>query len=121
MSNLPKVTPVDSSTDTKRFYNQYFTDFINFPTNQVDAVIGFFTSRGFEKTSAIAVGTVMLQQAKLDSINVFELLDTLKGLDNIQLSSVVTEVLNYNRLRTSTLGFKLATNNDTVEKRNVVV
>ena len=53
MSNLPKVVKDDSSNDVKRFYNQYFTDFINFPTNQVDAVIGFFTSRGFEKASAI--------------------------------------------------------------------
>ena len=120
MSNLPKVTPVDSSTDTKRFYNQYFTDFINFPTNQVDAVIGFFTSRGFEKTSAIAVGTVMLQQAKLDSINVFELIDTLKGLTNVQLSDIVANVLNYDREKISTLGFKVESKYEKLEQRNIL-
>ena len=121
MSNLPKVQKTDSANDTKRFYNQYFTDFINFPTNQVDAVIGFFTSRGFEKTSAIAVGTVMLQQAKLDSINVFELLDTLKKTDSVQLSSVVTEVLNYNREKISTLGYRVVDVQDRTEARNIGV
>ena len=49
MSNLPKVVKNDSSNDVKRFYNQYFTDFINFPTNQVDAVIGFFTREDLKK------------------------------------------------------------------------
>jgi len=121
MSNLPKVVKDDSSNDVKRFYNQYFTDFINFPTNQVDAVIGFFTSRGFEKTSAIAVGTVMLQQAKLDDINVFELLDTLKKTDSVQLSSVVTEVLNYNREKISTLGYRVVDIQNRTEARNIGV
>lgn len=121
MSNLPKVQKIDSANDTKRFYNQYFTDFINFPTNQVDAVIGFFTSRGFEKTSAIAVGTVMLQQAKLDNINVFELLDTLKKTDEVQLSSVVTEVLNYNREKISTLGYRVVDTDSRIEARNIGV
>ena len=121
MSNLPKVVKDDSSNDVKRFYNQYFTDFINFPTNQVDDVIGFFTSRGFEKTSDIAVGTVMLQQAKLDDVNVFELLDTLKKTDSVQLSSVVTEVLNYNREKISTLGYRVVDIQNRTEARNIGV
>ena len=121
MSNLPKVQKTDSANDTKRFYNQYFTDFINFPTNQVDAVIGFFLKRGFDQGAAQSTGTVLLQQAKIDSVNIFTLLDTLKGLDEVQLSTVVAEVLNYNRDSSTSVGFKRPQTVDKIEKRNIVV
>jgi hypothetical protein len=120
-SNLPKTQSRDSASEVKQFYNQYFTDFINFPSNDVDAVIGFFENRGFSKTGAIAVGTVLLQQAKLDGIKVFELLDTLKQTDQVQLSSVVTEVLNYNREKISTLGYKVDNTSNRIEARNIEV
>tara|TARA_A200000159_G_C7042931_1_gene222831 strand:- start:70 stop:432 length:363 start_codon:yes stop_codon:yes gene_type:complete len=120
MSSLP-TSPKSSDQNVTEFFDNYFNEKLAFPSNEVDAVIGFFEKRGFEKNSAISTATVLLNQAKIDGVKIFELLDTLKGLDNVQLSSVVTEVLNYNRLRTSTLGFKLAANNDSVEKRNVVV
>ena len=116
-----KLEPVDSATEVKEFFNKYFTDPISYNATQVDSVVGFFLKRGFEQSSATGVATVLLQQAKTDDVNVYTLLDTLKGLDNIQLSTVVTEILNYNRLRSSTLGFRLTTNVDTAEKRNVVV
>ena len=77
--------------------------------------------RNFDKTSAQTIGTVLMQQAKLDDVNVFELLDTLKGLDTLQLSAVVTEVLNYNRSKVSTLGYRLNTSTDKLETRNVLV
>jgi len=120
MSSLP-TTPKTNDQNVTEFFDNYFTEKLSFSTNEVDAVIGFFQKRAFDESSSISTATILLNQAKLDGVKIFELLDTLKGLDNVQLSSVVTEVLNYNRLRTSTLGFKLAANNDTVEKRNVVV
>jgi hypothetical protein len=120
MSSLP-TTPKTNDKNVTEFFDNYFTEKLSFPTNEVDAVIGFFQKRGFDGSSSISTATILLNQAKLDNVKVFELLDTLKGLDNIQLSSVVTEVLNYNRLRTSTLGFKLSADSFTVEKRNVVV
>ena len=48
-----------------------------------------------------------LKQAKLDGIKVFELLDTLKSLDKLQLSFTVATVLNFNRQKVSTLGFRV--------------
>ena len=65
---------------------------------------------------------MILQQAKIDDINVFQLLDTLKGTDDVKLSSVVTELLNYNRQKISTLGFKVDADAGTwSEKRNIMV
>jgi hypothetical protein len=64
---------------------------------------------------------VLLQQAKLDEVNVFQLLDTLKGLNELQLSAVVAEVLNYNRQKNSTLGFRVEDTSELLEKRNVLI
>lgn len=121
-TNLP-VTPAKkgSDGDVKNFFNQYFTEKLSFPSNDVDAVIGFFESRDFERTAAISVATALLEQAKIDDVKVFKLLDTLKGLDNVQLSVVVGEVLNFNRSKTSTLGFKRDSNVSKLEQRNVKV
>ena len=122
MSNsLPTVKSQNSEKKVTQFFDNYFIEKLSFPSNEVDAVIGFFEKRGFQKSAAISTSTILLNQAKIDEVNVFELLDTLKGLDKIQLSTVVTEVLNYNRLSTSTLGFKLSSSTDTLEKRNVAV
>jgi len=119
-SNLPKKQETDSGAEVKQFFNKYLTDRIEYPASEVDAVIGYFENRGFEKSSAIAVATALLQQAKIDSINVFELIDTLKGLTNVQLSDIVANVLNYDREKISTLGFKVESKYEKLEQRNIL-
>jgi len=49
---------------------------------------------------------VILKQAKIDSVNVFTLLDQLKKFNGMQINLLVGEILNNNRTNTSTLGFK---------------
>lgn len=119
-SSLPVQTQSNDKKVTE-FFDKYFTKKLEFSTNEVDAVIAFFEKRGFDRSAAISTGTILLQQAKLDDIKVFVLLDTLKEFDETKLSAVVAEVLNYNRINTSTLGFKSNAVVDTLEKRNVVV
>jgi len=121
MSSLPKQkTKKYTDQEITTFFDEFYSKELSFPSNQVDAVIGFFENRNFDKTAAIAVSTVLLKQAKIDNVNVFKLLDTLKGLEAVQLSAVVTEVLNYSRARTSTLGFKRTESSNKTEKRNIV-
>ena len=43
-------------------------------TNDVDAMVGYFESRGFSKQSSISTATVLLTQAKIDGINAFTLI-----------------------------------------------
>lgn len=121
MSNLPKSVTTDSAEETREFFDQYFTKSITFPSNEVDAVIAFFEKRGFEKQAAQSVATVLLQQAKIDEVNVFELIDTLQGLTRVQLSKIVATILNYNREKISTIGFKTESTTEKLEKRNIVV
>lgn len=120
MSSLPSEKPSNASDKgITNFFNNYFSKKLSFPTNQVDAVTIFFEKRGFDKSAAITVATTILQQAKVDRVNVFKILDTMQGLNELQLSAVVTEILNYNRARVSTLGYKRVEGADKHEKRNI--
>lgn len=121
MSSSLKITPVDSSNETKEFFNKYFTETISYSANQVDSVVGFFLKRGFDETSATGIATVLLQQAKVDEVNIFTLLDTLKGLTDVQVSGLVGEIVNYNRSKVSVIGFKVTDLVTKQEQRNIVV
>jgi hypothetical protein len=118
MSNLPSNT---NNQEVRTFFDKFFLEQITFPSNQIDAVLGFFIKRGFGEEAARSTGIVLLNQAKLDNVNVFELLDKLKTLSDAQLSRVITEVLNYYRVQTSVLGFKKTNNNDSFESRNILL
>jgi len=119
-TNLPvSDESKDSSTETRNFFNNYFTSQVSFPAVEIDAVVGFFLKRGFEEQSARSTAIVLLNQAKLDSVNVFQLVDTLKGLSDVQLSQVVSEILNQTREKTSALGFRLLNVDETTESRNI--
>lgn len=111
----------DSASKTKRLFDRYFTKEISYPSNQVDAVVGFFRKRGFEELASISVATVLLQQAKIDNVNVFTLLETLEGLEKIKLSNLVAAILNSNRSKISKLGYKTQTDTENnLEYRNII-
>ena len=116
-----KLEPSDSSSEVKEFFDKYFTDPISYSATQVDSVVGFFLKRGFEESSATGVATVLLQQAKIDNVNVYTLLDTLKGLEDVQISGLVGEIVNYNRSKVSVIGFKTDNTITRQESRNIVV
>ena len=62
---------------------------------------------------------MILTQSRVDDINPFVVLDTLKKLDETQLSEVVTQIMNISREKTSTLGYKIQILEDTFESRNI--
>jgi hypothetical protein len=109
----------DSADAVRSFFDRYYEQQIAFPSNQVDAVLGFFLKRGFQDQAAKSTAIVLLNQARADSINVFKLIDTLKGLTDVELSRIVTEVLNQAREKTSVLGYKLINTAPTIEGRNI--
>ena len=118
--NLPKKEPTDSAENVKRFFNTYYQKQLAYPSNEVDAVIGFLESKGFDRPAAQSTGAVLMQQAKLDGVKVFELLDTLKSLEKLQLSFTVANILNFNRQKISTLGFRVTNSTTPLEARNIM-
>jgi len=93
----------------------------SFPSNEYDAVQGFFESKNFEKISAKTIAYIILTQAKIDNVPVFQILDTFKKLSVLQLNETVAEILNRNRYKTSVLGFKSERTPISLANRNVKV
>lgn len=120
-SNLPSTPITDSSQDVKQFFDNYFKHEVTFPSVQIDATVSFFLKRDFDLESSRSTAIVLLNQARLDNVNVFELLDTMKSMTNTQLSQIVAQVLNASREKTSVLGYKVAPIIDNYESRNILV
>jgi hypothetical protein len=117
--NLNNTETIDSSNEVRNLFDKFYQNEVTFPAVQIDAVVGFFLKRGFDEESARNLTVVLLNQARADNVNVFQLIDTLKGLTDVQLSGVVTEILNVYRERTSALGYKLTNEPVTLESRNI--
>jgi len=120
-TNLPTQTSIDSTQEVKQFFDKYYLNQISFPSNQIDAVVGFFLQNGFDQESARSTGIVLLNQAREDNVNVFELIDTLKTLSDVQLSQVVAQILNAYREKISVLGYRVSISVDEYESRNILV
>lgn len=120
-TNLPLPQVTGTTIEVKEFFDKYYTTKISFPSNQIDAVVGFFTKHGFDQQSARSTGIVLLNQARIDNVSVFELIDSLSALTDIQLSQVVAQILNSYRESTSLLGYRIAQVADEYESRNILV
>lgn len=105
-SNLPiQKNQVSSSDLTLQAFNNYYSKPIEIQVDTLQAMSGFFQSKGFDPTASDSIAIVIISQAKKDSYNPMQILDTLRGLDNVELSALVSEILNYNRYKTSFLGY----------------
>lgn len=116
--NLPN-TLVD--VENKQFFDKFFTHEVTFPAGEIDAAVGFFLKKGFEQDAARSTAIVLLNQARLDNVSTFKLLDTLKVLTDMQLSQIVAQVLNAYRDKVSILGYRIESTANTYESRNVLV
>jgi hypothetical protein len=124
-TNLPDNTkPVDSASKMKQFFDTYYDKPVTFPAGESDAVIGFFTSRGYEISAANALTTTLLKQSRAETppVSVFQLVDKLKGLSEVQLNRIIIEILNYNRIPTSILANRVdQSSQNQFEVRNILV
>jgi len=105
-TNLPISTTTDSAAQTKLFFNNYGQTPLEFLASEVDATVGFFTGKGFDQSAALVVAETVLKQAKIDGTPIFKILDTLAGFEAPGLSILVGQILNNNRVNSSTLGFR---------------
>jgi hypothetical protein len=122
ITNLPSPRVSDSSDSadgTKLFFDQYGREPLEFSANEVSAAVGFFQSNGFGDEAAQVTASVILTQAKLDGVPVFNLIDSLKSLNGLQLSSLIGEILNNNRNASSTLGFRTNSVSKSDQTRNI--
>ena len=119
-SNLPFSTPNDSANSTIRAFDNYYSQPIEIDTNVYNAMVGFFASKKFERLAAENISVIIIKQAKKDNYNPMKILDTLKGLDSVELSALVAEIINYNRFKTSFLGYALQFKTSEEVLRNII-
>ena len=104
-NNLPSEgQSTDSSQETLRVFDTYSVAPLNIDAATYDAMTAFFSTRGFGEEAARSTAYIIIKQAILDNYNPFTLIETLKGLSTVEISSLITEILNYNRYKTSSLG-----------------
>jgi hypothetical protein len=120
-TNLPSNIVPGQQATVKQFFDKFFNHEVTFPAAQIDAITGFFLKRGFDESSSKSITIILLNQARIDNVSVFELIDSLKKLTDIQLSQVVGQVINAYRENTSLLGYRIAPLVDTYETRNILV
>jgi hypothetical protein len=102
-SNLPGMRQTDNST--LQAFDTYFSQPIEIKVSTLNSMVSFFTSKGFDQTAAENVALVIITQAKKDNLNPMQVLDTLRGLGEVEISALVAEIINFNRFKTSFLGY----------------
>lgn len=119
-NNLPKSTTNNSANSTVRIVDQYFQSTLELDNSVLTAMTGFFEKRGFGADAAESTAIIILQQATKDNLNAMEIIDTLSGISDVEISALVGEILNYNRLKTSSLGIYNATPPTDYINRNIL-
>lgn len=120
ITNLPP-SATSNEVEIKQFFDKFFVNTVSFPCDQIDAVVGFFQRRDFDLVSARATAIVLLNQARTDDVNVFELLDTLKTFPTVQLNQIVAQIINSYREKTSLIGYRISYIDNVYESRNILV
>ena len=119
-TNLPPKDKDNLDKTIEKLTSDPYVEKFQFNVGEYDATIGFFVKRGFSRISAESTAYVVLQQAKIDSVNPQEILDKLTYASPAQLSELITIVLNANRYKSSRLGVRQTrTTKDTVS-RNIL-
>jgi hypothetical protein len=110
-NNLPNKEATDSLQKVVKYFDGYYKIPVDLDEESIDQLQGFFESKGFDKTAAKNVTYVILKTAKESNYKVQEIIDSLSGYSPIQLNDFLISILNFNRVKTSSLGIlsKVAT------------
>jgi hypothetical protein len=110
-----------TKSNDKLFFSELNRDSLSFNDQEVDSVINYFLKRGFDDVAAVNTALILLRQAGEDKVKVFTLIDLLKGLNDVQLSEVIAQIINTNRTKTSSIGYIFNINREIFDKRNIIV
>ena len=119
-SNLPQKLRDNLQKTADTLVDNNYKERFEFSQNDLDATVGFFVKRGFARQPAEDTAYIILQQAKIDSVPVAQILDQLTYANPVQLSELISTILNANRYKSSRLGVRnTRTVKDTVS-RNII-
>jgi hypothetical protein len=119
INTLPQ-TFSDSAKKTLDYFNNYNTIPLEFSSNEIDQIVGFFTSNGFSKESADLISSIFLEESKKTNLSVLSLLNSLKTQQGLDINESIALILNKYRSSTSRLGFKSNSDLPISIKRNLL-
>jgi hypothetical protein len=119
-TNIPIEKAGDSSDNTAKFFDDFYNQPIDINNNVMLSIKAYFEKRGFDPSSAETTAIIIVSQAKKDNLNPMNILDTLQGLSDVDISGLVTEILNYYRFKTSNLGVYVTPNSSDEVQRNIL-
>ena len=103
-SNLPTNTTTTNLQKVVQYFDSYYSTPINLDATSIDVLKGFFESKGFDLQSAENITYIILKTAKQSNYKPQEIIDALSSYDRLQLNDFLLSILNYNRIKTSSLG-----------------
>ena len=104
-NNLPTKSTAGSSSDqTISQFENYNDKPAELNQATLTAMIGFLENRGFSKESSETISLTILVQAERENFNPMALIETMRKLNDNEMSTIISEVLNFNRFKTSMLG-----------------
>ncbi len=119
-TNLPQKDRDSLQKTIDSLTTEQYVEPFQFNANDYDATVAFFVKRGFDSQPAEETAYVILQQAKIDSVPVMEILDTLGKANPVQMSELITIILNTNRFKSSRLGVRKNRDSKDLVSRNIV-
>ena len=96
-TNLPPKDKDDLDKTIEKLKTTNYQADYQFNVGEYDSTVAFFVRRGFQRASAESTAYVILAQAKIDNISPNEILDKLGHATEVQLSELITIILNANR------------------------
>jgi hypothetical protein len=106
-TNLPLRTDTTNDDSIRLFFDNFGINPTELNSQDFNTIFSFFIKRGFEQSAALNVSALILKQARFDNVSIFEILDKIDKFDQVEISVLVAQLLNKNRVPTSVLGFKL--------------
>ena len=103
-SNLPNNPDANSLQKVVRYFDNYYIKPIDLEVESIDMLKGFFESKGFDSSAAENISYVILKTAKESNYKPQEIVDSLKNYTPLQLNEFLLSIMNYNRVKTSSLG-----------------
>lgn len=118
-SNLPTKTSESSQERVVKYFDNYYKVPIDLDVTDIEVMLAFFESRKFDRTSAESISYLILKTAKESNYKTQEILDALTSYTDSQLNEFLLNILNFNRVKTSTLGILKKTSVSSDVSRNI--
>ena len=119
-TNLPPKDKDDLDKTIEKLKTTNYQADYQFNVGEYDSTVAFFVRRGFQRASAESTAYVILAQAKIDNISPNEILDKLGHATEVQLSELITIILNANRYKSSRVGVRQTLTTRETVSRNII-